>query len=129
MASLQYQKWKKKSKQSIGFDLQLIIHLNLMKKSTINKIIKKLGHCPLASLQSLDDKRLPSWVTSEIYALSCTKFMWQINIWVDFINICIAVQLMIPAFLFSKLGHCPTTLHYYTFKSKALVKKVSIDEE
>ena len=30
---------------------------------------------------------------------------------------------------FSKLGHCPTTLHYYTFKSKALVKKVSLDEE
>ena len=33
------------------------------------------------------------------------------------------------AFLFSKLGHCPMTLHCYTFKSKALVKKVSIDEE
>ena len=32
------------------------------KNSTINKIIKKLGHCPLASLQSLDDKRLPSRV-------------------------------------------------------------------
>ena len=34
-----------------------------------------------------------------------------------------------PAFLFSKLGHCSTTLHYYIFKSKVLVKKVSIDEE
>ena len=30
---------------------------------------------------------------------------------------------------FSKLGHCPTTLYYYTFKSKVLVKKVSINEE
>ena len=46
-----------------------MIHLNLMKKSTNNKIIKKLGHCPLASLQSLDDKRLPSRVTCEIYTL------------------------------------------------------------
>ena len=33
------------------------------------------------------------------------------------------------AFTFNSLGHCPTTLHYYTFKSKVLVKKVSIDEE
>ena len=33
-----------------------------------------------------------------------------------------------PSFYF-KLGHCPMTLHYYTFKSKSLVKKVSIDEE
>ena len=39
------------------------------------------------------------------------------------------VLLTSPAFLFSKLDHCPMTLHYYTFKSKALVKKVSIDEE
>ena len=39
------------------------------KKSTINKIIKLLGHCSLASLQPLDDKRLPSRVTSEIYTL------------------------------------------------------------
>ena len=36
---------------------------------------------------------------------------------------------MSSAFLFSKLGHCPMTLHYYTFKSKALVKKVSINEQ
>ena len=28
----------------------------------MNKIIKKLGHCPLASLQSLDEKRLRSRV-------------------------------------------------------------------
>ena len=48
---------------------------------------------------------------------------------VDFINIRIAVLLTSPAFLFSELGHCPMILHYYTFKSKALVKKVSIDEE
>ena len=40
-----------------------------------------------------------------------------------------AMLLTSPAFLFSKLGHCPTTLHYYTFNSKVLVKKVSIDEE
>ena len=41
----------------------------------------------------------------------------------------IAELLTSPAFLFSKLGHCPKILHYYTFKSKVLVKKVSIDEE
>ena len=41
----------------------------------------------------------------------------------------IAVLLTSLAFLFCKLGHCPTTLHYYKFKSKTLVKKVSIDEE
>ena len=41
----------------------------MKKKSTINKIIKLLGHCSLASLQSLDDKRLPSRVTCEIYTL------------------------------------------------------------
>ena len=45
------------------------------KKITINKMIKKLGHCPLASLQSLDDKRLSHRVTSEIYALHCIKFI------------------------------------------------------
>ena len=33
------------------------------------KIIRKLGHCSLVSLQSLDDKGLPFRVTSEIYAL------------------------------------------------------------
>ena len=47
----------------------------MKKKSTINKIIKKLGHRPLALLQSLDDKRLPSRVISEIYAL-----MYQIYV-------------------------------------------------
>ena len=46
-----------------------------------------------------------------------------------FINIRIAVLLTSQTFLFSKLGHSPTAMHYYTFKSKALVKKVSIDKE